>query len=193
MYQNKVMKRLCIPRVIIYNSLLILLLIIVNISTISCNNEEKENNDAFFKIEPTKVEPTIDFNLIINLNESNKKTISLATFTFSQTKDVKTFQLLLKIKKDHQKIDSELKKLTENNLIIIPKLDYQMNLNSDSLNEKKTDLYLLKILDKEINKQAMVFDSIEKDSQNTDFKIFAIKSRKILKENNEVLKTLLTD
>lgn len=182
------MKKLCIPRFIIYN----LLLFIVNISVISCINNEKENNDTIFKIEPTTAESTIDFNLIDCLNESNKKTISLVNITFSQTTDVKTLQLLLKIKKDHQKIDSELQKLTENNLIIVPKLVYHLDINSDSLKGKNPNSYLLKILGSEIKNQTILFDKIENTSQNIDFKIFAKKSKKTLQINNTALENTLT-
>lgn len=179
------MKKLYIPRFIIYN----LLLFIANISAISCTN--KENSDALFKVDSTKSESTIDFNLIDCLNESNKKTISLASLTFIQTKDVKTLELLLKIKKDQQKIDSELKRLTENNLIILPKLIYHLNINSDSLKGKNSNLYLLKVLETEIKNQATLFDKIETTSQNIDFKLFAIKSKKTLKSNNTALKNTL--
>jgi uncharacterized radical SAM superfamily protein len=178
------MKKLYIARIIIYN----LFLFIVNISAISCTT--KENNDTVFKIEPSKAESTIDFNLIDCLNESNKKAISLANITFSQTKDVKTLQLLLKIKKDHQKIDSELKKLTENNLIIVPKVVYHLNINADSLKGKNSNLYLLKTLETEIKNQTLILDNIENTSQNIDFKIFAKKSKKTLQTNNDALKNI---
>ncbi|MDR6843726.1 hypothetical protein [Flavobacterium granuli] len=180
------MKKLFFPRYIIYN----LLLFIVNISVISCT--DKENNDTIFKVEPTKAESTIDFNLIDCLNESNKKTISLATITFYQTKDVKTLQLLLKIKKDHQKIDSELKRLTENNLIIVPKLSYHFNINSDSLKGKNPNLYLLKALRTEIKNQTAIFKNIENTSQNIDFKIFAKNSKKTIQSNNAALENTLS-
>jgi hypothetical protein len=183
------MKKLCIPRFIIYN----LLLFIVNISAISCTDKEKENNDAVFKIDPNKSESAIDFNLIDCLNESNKKTISLASLTFNQTKDVKTLELLLKIKKDQQKIDSELKRLTENNLIIVPKLVYHLNTNSDSLKGKNSNLYLLKILETEIQIQITIFGNIENTFQNIDFKIFAKKSKKTLQSNSTALKNTFKD
>jgi len=168
------------------------LLFIVNIGAISCINKGKENNDTIFKIEPTTADATIDFNLIDCLNESNKKAISLATITFSQTKDVKTLELLLKIKKDHQKIDSELQKLTESNLIIVPKLVYDLNINTDSLKGKTPNLYLLKILESEIKNQTILFDKIENTSQNIDFKIFAKKSKKTLQSNKIALENTLS-
>jgi hypothetical protein len=175
------MKKLFIYRFILYN----LYLFIVTIFTVSCINQEKENNDPIFK-----TESTIDFNLIDCLNESNKKTIELSSITFSQTKDVKTLQLLLKIKKDHQKIDSELKKLTEKNWIILPKLIYNLNLNADSLKDKNSNLYLLKALETEIKNQIELLNQIEKTSQNTDVKTFATQSKKMVQINNDSLKTL---
>ena len=98
--------------------------------------------------------------------------------------------MLLKIKKDHQKIDSELQKLTENNLIIVPKLAYHLDINTDSLKGKNPNLYLLKILESEIKNQTILFDKIENTSQNIDFKIFAKKSKKTLLSNNAGLRAL---
>lgn len=181
------MKKLLIPRYIIYY----LVLFIVSIRLISCTDKDKDNYESVFKIEPTKAESTIDFHLIDCLNESNNKTISLVTLTFDQTKDAKTLVLLLKIKNDHQKIDSELKKLTENNLIIVPKLTYHLNLNSDSLKGKNPNLYLLKTLETEIKNQTTLFDKIENTSQNIDFKTFAKKSKQTLLSNNSALENTL--
>lgn len=182
------MKKLHIPRYIIFS----IGLLIVTMSTISCNKKKENYNAVFnFNFEPIKTESTIDFNLIDSLNQSNKKTLYLAAYTFSQIKDVKTLQLLLKIKKDHQKIDSELKKLTENNLIVIPKLYHQLNVNNDSLNGKKSNFYLLKKLEEEIKNQATIFDDIANTSQNTDFKIFAQKSKKTLHINTIALENTL--
>ncbi|HEY6143181.1 MAG TPA: hypothetical protein VIV55_07085 [Flavobacterium sp.] len=181
------MKKLFIPRFILYN----LCLFIVNICAISCVNQEKEYDDSIFETEATKFESTIDFSLIDCLNECNKKNIELSSITFSQTKDSKTLQLLLKIKKDHQKIDSELKKLTEKNLIIIPKLIYNLNLNSDSLKSKNANFYLSNLLKTEITNQITILDQIEKTTQNIDFRIFAIQSKKIIQTNNNALKKTL--
>jgi hypothetical protein len=156
----------------------------------SCVNQETEYCDSIFKEEANNIESTIDFNLIDCLNESNKKTIHLATITFNQIKNLETLQYILKIKKDHQKIDAELQKLTEKNLIIIPKLVYDLNINPDSLKAKNSNFYLLNLLEIEIKNQIRVFDKIEKTSQNTDFKIFAIKSKKIAHDNYDALKTI---
>lgn len=181
------MKKLFIPRYIIYN----LLPFIVSIGMFSCTDKEKENNDPYFIIEPTSAEPIIDFKLIDCLNESNQKTISLALLTSNRTKDKKTLQLLLKIAEDQQKIDSELKKLTENNLIIVPKLAYRLHLNPDSLKGKKSVLYLLKTLETEIKNQTILFENIESSSKNIDFKTFAKKSKKTLQINNAALESTL--
>jgi hypothetical protein len=178
------MKKLFIRQFIHYK----LFLFFVIVCLFSCNNQKKGYNDSLFKEEGNNVESTIDFNLIDCLNESNKKTIDIATIIFNQIKDVKTLQFILKIKRDHKKIDSELKKLTEKNLIIIPKLVYDLNISPDSLKGKNFDFYLLSILETEIKNQIILFDKIEKTSQNTDFKTFAIKSKKTLHSNNDILK-----
>lgn len=187
MWQNKAMKKLYIPPFIPCK----LFLFFVIISLSSCINQEKKYPDPLFKEEENNIESTIDFNLIDCLNESNKKTIHLATITFSQIKNPKTLELILKIKKDHQIIDSELQKLTEKNLIIIPKLVYDLNINPDSLKAKNSDFYLINLLETEIKNQIMVFDKIEKTSQNTDFKIFAVKSKKIIYGNYDALLAIL--
>jgi hypothetical protein len=166
---------------------LVLFFVIIFMS--SCVNQETKYCDSIFKEEENNIESTIDFNLIDCLNGSNKKTIHLATITFNQIKNLETLQFILKIKKDHQKIDAELQKLTEKNLIIIPKLVYDLNINPDSLKAKNPHFYLLKALETEIKNQIRVFDKIEKTSQNIDFKLFAIKSKKLVLANLDALKT----
>ena len=180
------MKKRCIHRLILYN----LLLFIPIICAISCVNKENELDNFIFKTEYTKSD-SIDFNLVDCLYESNIKIIKLSSIASNKTKDEETLQVLLKIKKDHQKIDSELKKLTENNLIILSKLAYNFNLNPDSLKGKKANYYLSNVLVNEIENQVLLFDSIGKTAQNIDFRIFAVKSKKIVQTNNEVLKKTL--
>lgn len=159
----------------------------------SCGNQGEKYCNSLFREEENNVKSTINFTLIDCLDEANKKTLDLATMTFNQIKDSKTLQLVLKIEKDHQKIDSELKILTEKNLIIIPKLAYHLNINRDSLKGKNQDFYLLKVLENQIKNQITLFDKIEKTSQNTDFKIFAIKSKKTLHANLDALQTILNN
>jgi len=179
------MKKFNIPRFIFF-------LVLVNGLIISCVNRQKECNDVIPKMESVKSDPTIVFNLIDCLHESNKKVISLASITFQQNKNKKTLQLLLDIKKDQQKIDSDLKKLTEKNLIIIPKLDSPLP-NLDSLKAKKSYSYLLKTLQSEIKNQIIILDNLEKSSENVGFKTFSKRSKTILLTNKKELeKTLNT-
>lgn len=180
------MKKRHIHRLILYK----LALFIAIICAISCVNKENELDDFIFKTEYAKSD-TIDFNLVDCLNESNKKIIQLSSIAFNQTSDARTLRLFLKIKRDHQKMDAELKKLTEKNLIILSKLAYDFNLNPDSLKEKNANLYLSNVLVNEIENQVRLLNQIEKTTQNIDFRLFAIKSKKIVQDNNEVLSKTL--
>jgi hypothetical protein len=143
-------------------------------------------------MEYTKEDSTIDFNTVDCLNESNQKAIELSSISLRLTKDLKTLNLLLKIKRDNKMINSDFNKLTKKNLIIIPRLIYHLDINDDSIVKEKPELYVLKKLETEIINQISSLDSIEKNTQNTDFKLFAIHSREILKDNNDALKTLLS-
>jgi len=167
-----------------------LVLFFTMILTLACVNQEENQLDSIFA-EENNIESTIDFNLVDFLNESNKKIIDLAAITFSEIKDSKKMLLILKIKRDHQKIDSELISLAEKNLIIIPKTAYDLKINPDSLNGKNPDFYLLKILENQMKNQMVAFDKIEKTAQNTDFKIFAAKSKKTIYGNYDALQTCL--
>lgn len=158
----------------------------------SCINQEKKQNDSSPQKEENNTEYAIDFNLINYLNQANKKTIELATISFSQIKDQKILQLVSKIKEDHQNINLELKKLTEKNLIIIPQIVYHLDISPDSIRENNPNFYLLSLLEDQIKNQITVFDSIEKTTQNIDFKTFAIKSKKTLQNNNDALQTYST-
>jgi hypothetical protein len=169
---------------------LFLFFVIIPIS--SCINQEEKRNDSLLGEAENSAKSAIDFNLVDCLNESNQKTIELATITFYQVKDRETLELVLKIKKDHQKIDFELKKITEKNLIIIPKIVYTLNIKPDSLKGKNIDFYFLNLLENQIKKEITIFDKIEKISQNTDFKIFAMESKKIISGNYDALQTSLS-
>jgi len=159
---------------------------------LSCTNQEKEHTSSLYKMESLKEEPSINFNTIDCLNEANQKAIDLSIISLRLSKDLNIFKKLLKIKRDNKKINSDFDKLTKENLIIIPKLFYQLDINDDSLVNKKLELYVLKRLETEIINQISSLDSIEKYNQNIDFKLFAIHSKEILKDNNKVLKTLLS-
>lgn len=158
----------------------------------SCSNNENEYSNSFFNMEPTQGKPTIDFSLINSLNESNQKIIKLSNATFEVTKDIKTLQMLLIVKKNHQEIDSEIEKLTQKNLIFIPKLIYNTHISSDFIKSKNADLYLFNELATEIKKQITLLDSIENTTQNIDFKIFAMKSKKKLENDSDALNITLT-
>ncbi|WP_100841791.1 hypothetical protein [Flavobacterium sp. 5] len=144
-------------------------------------------------MESPKEDPIIDFNTIDRLNESNQKIIELSSISLRSTKNLKALHLLLKIKIDNQKINSDFKKLTSDNLIIIPKLSYQIDIHDDSINNKSSGLYIIKKLETEIKNQIIAFDCIEKNTQNIDFKIFSIQSKRKLYANNDALKTLLSN
>jgi hypothetical protein len=143
-------------------------------------------------MEYPKEEPTINFNTIDCLNESNQKSIELSTISLRFSKDLTILTKLLKIKRDNKKIHSDFNELTKENLIIIPKLFLHIYINDDSLINKKLELYILKKLKTEIKNQITSLDSIEKYNQNNNFKTFARNSKKILKENNDELETLLS-
>jgi aspartyl/asparaginyl-tRNA synthetase len=181
------MKKLIIPLFIPC----ILFLIFATVFICSCSNQEEKYLDSLFNKRRNSIESTIDFNQINSLNESNKKTMKLATITFYQIRDRETLQLVLKIKKDHQKMDSELKKLAEKNLIIIPQIVYDGDIKPDSIKKINIDFYLLNLLGNQMKNQIALLDKIEKTSQNTDFKILAIKSKKIAQSNNEALQTYI--
>nr|WP_315150125.1 hypothetical protein [uncultured Flavobacterium sp.] len=162
------------------------------ISILSCTNQEKENIDSIYKMDYIKEDPSINFSTIDCLNESNQKAIELSGISLRLYTDLNILKKLLKIKRDNKKINSDFNKLTKENLIIIPKLFYHLDINDDSLVNKKPELYVLKKLEIEIKNQITSLDSIEKYNQNNDFKTFARNSKKILKKNNDVLQTLLS-
>lgn len=162
------------------------------ICILSCTNQEKENTDSIYKMDYIKEDPLINFSTIDCLNESNQKAIELSGISLRLYTDLNILKKLLKIKRDNKKINSDFNKLTKENLIIIPQLFYHLDINDDSLVNKKPELYVLKKLEIEIKNQITSLDSIEKYNQNNDFKTFARNSKKILKENNDVLQTLLS-
>lgn len=176
------MEKLCNHRFIYF-------LVLVNGLLISCVDRQKECNEILSKAE-VKSDPAIVFNLIDCLNESNKKVISLASIASKDNKDIK--QLLLEIKKDQLKIDSDLKILSEKNLIIIPKLIPPLAANLDSLKGKNSNSYLLKTLESEIKNQIIILDNLEKYSENNSFKTFSKRSKIILLTNKKELQKSLS-
>lgn len=137
------------------------------------------------------IESKINFNSVAFLNETNKKIIDIASIAFNNSKKLNESQIILKIKKDHQKIQNDLKKITDENLIIIPEPIYDLNLNQNFLQGINSSYYLISLLEKEIKNQIQLFDTIEKTSKDIEFKNFADKSKDILISNNELLDDLL--
>jgi len=183
------MENLPISSRYIFNSFLFIVIISL---IVACNNQKNEYSNALFKASSPTEAPITDFTTIDCLNESNQKVIKLSTISFQQTKNPKALRVLLKIKNGHQKIDFNLKKLTKDNLIIIPKLNYNININNDSLRKRRnSDRYIFRTLDNEIKNQMALMDSLERTTHNNDLKIFALQSKRTLEENNKALKTLL--
>ena len=118
-------------------------------------------------------------------NPSNCQSMKICS---NKTKDIKKKELFLKIKHDHQLIDSRLKQLTKDNLIIITKTIYNLDKNQDSLKGKKGDVVILKWLNTEIDFQISKLSNIEAISKNDDFKKFATQTKDVLKENQDALK-----
>lgn len=131
---------------------------------------------------------SVDFNLINQLNESNQKTIEITSYIFNHSQDVQTLRMILKIKHDHEKIDLDIKKITEKNLILIPKLDYYLNFEADFVKLKKSNSNLLAALETELINQIVIFNQIKTSTHNSDFKIFAKQSIPTITTNIDLLK-----
>lgn len=186
--KTKAMKKLSCLRII--NKLL---LCILCISIFSCNKKENYTKVTIIDLKPAKKDPILDLNLIDCLDESNQKIIELSTITFDITTDVETLQLLVKIRKNHQKIDSDFNNLSKKNLIIVPHLTYHIDLNPNSVRSKKGELYLLKTLEKEFVNQITLLNRINNISNNIDFKTFAVQSKKTVEDNNIALLNITKD
>lgn len=177
--------RKSVPKIILYYPLF---LVITLTCFSSCINKQKDFTDAIFGNFNNQIESSIDFSVVDCINESNKKTIEIVTLAYNKTKDIQKKELFLKIKQDHQLIDSRLKQLTKDNLIIITKTIYNINKNPDSLKGKKGNIFILKWLNREIDFQISQLSNIEEISKNDDFKKFATQTKDILKENQNALK-----
>lgn len=153
----------------------------------SCSQKEKVYSNKIFDDKDREIESKFNFKTVTNLNETNKKVIEIASIAFNNSKELRKSQLILKIKKDHQKIEQDLKKITEENLIITPQPIFDLNLNESFLNGINSDFYLISLLEKEIKNQIMLLDSIENTTKDEDFKNFADKSKKILIDNKQLL------
>lgn len=153
----------------------------------SCSQKEKVYSNQIFDDKKTEIESKLNFKTVNNLNETNKKVIEIASIAFNNSKELKKSQLILKIKKDHQKIEQELKKITEENLIITPEPIFDLNLNESFLNGINSNFYLFSLLEKEIKNQISLLDSIENTTKDIDFKNFADKSKEVLINNKELL------
>ena len=153
----------------------------------SCFKKDKSSgNEGHLTAQKTShIESEISFNSVAFLNEVNKKVIDIASIAFNNSKKLNESQVILKIKKDHQKIQNDLKKIN------IPEPIYDLNLNQKFLKGINSSYYLISMLEKEIKNQILLFDSIEKTSKDKEFKDFADKSKDILISNNELLEDLL--
>lgn len=155
----------------------------------SCSQKEKVYSTKIF--DDKEIESKLNFKTVNNLNETNKKVIEIASIAFNNSKELKKSQLILKIKKDHQKIEQELKRITEENLIITPEPIFDLNLNESFLNGINSNFYLFSLLEKEIKNQIILFDSIENSTKDLDFRNFADKSKEVLINNKELIEEQL--
>jgi hypothetical protein len=167
------------------------LICFITICLCSCIKSKNYYNSSILDKKITEKRPVINFKSLDSLDESNRKTIELSSILFDTTEDVKTLQLLASIRKNHEKINLELNNLTNKNLIIIPKLAYHTDIKHDCVKSVKNKIYLLKTLETELKNQITTFEGIEKTSQNIDFRIFAMQSKKAIENNNKVLKTII--
>ena len=164
---------------------------IVLILFLSCNDERRNFSSSLYNERNEEIEPSINFKSVALLNETNKKIIDIASIAFENSNELKESKIILKIKKDHEKIESELKKITEENLIIIPEPIFDLNLNQKFLKGINSSYYLISVLEKEINNQIKLLDSIEKISNDQEFRAFADKSKEVLLSNNDLLEEFL--
>lgn len=153
----------------------------------SCSQKEKVYSNPIFGDKEREIESKLNFKTVNNLNETNKKVIEIASIAFNNSKELKKSQLILKIKKDHQKIEQDLKKITEENLIITPEPIFDLNLNKSFLDGINSNFYLISLLEKEIRNQIILLDSIESTTKDIEFKNFADKSKELLINNKELL------
>ncbi|WP_339889234.1 hypothetical protein [uncultured Flavobacterium sp.] len=168
----------------------ILALLIILFS--SCNEKrEKTNSNGIYTEKDSELESKINFRTVAILNETNRKVLDIASIAFNNSKELKESQIILKIKKDHQKLEYDLKRITEENLIIIPEPIFELNLNQNFLKGINSSYYLISLLEKEIKYQITLLDSIEKVSKDKQFRNFADKSKDILIDNNDSLEELL--
>lgn len=166
--------------------------VLMSILLFSCNEiEENTKNNDISNEEYNNYDSKINFRTVAILNETNKKVIDIASIAFSNSNQLKESQIILKIKNDHKKIGDDLKKITDQNLIIIPEPFFDLNLNNNFIKGVNSSYYLISLLEKEINNQIKLLDSIEKNGVNEEFKSFADKSKLILMDNNELLEDLL--
>lgn len=147
--------------------------------------------NRFYTYKSEKVETAIDLASLDYLFESNQKTVELTKLIGEQSKDVNTLQFLINTKNEQQKMSIELKKIVNQNLIIVPEAFYILNINTDSLKNKKDSLYLLKKIQTEINNQIVLLNNIKTTTTDSDFRLFAIQYEKRIQNNNETLQRLL--
>lgn len=181
------MKKL-LPFRIIINALLILFMFIY---LCPCSKSKICDDDSIFDKEFAEKQSKIIFKSLDYLDESNQKTIELSSILFDLTEDVETLQLLTAIRKNHEKINFELNNLTNKNFIIIPKLIYDTDAKPNPVRSAKDSLFLLKRLETQLKNQITAYERIEKTSQNIDFRIFAMQSKKAIKNNNKILKIII--
>lgn len=179
------MKTPLTTRNFIYTLTLLLLLIT------SCSDSTKNIYNKTANTKKNTPESTINFRTVGLLNDANKKVIDIASIGFNNSKELKESLIILKIKNDHQKIESELRKITNDKLIIIPEPIFDLDLNQTFLNGSNSTYYLVSLLEKEINNQIKLFESIEKVSSDQQFREFAVQSKELLINNNNSLEDLL--
>ena len=151
----------------------------------SCVNKKKD----FSTLETVKtnLDSDLDFSNFSSLNESNRKTIDIINQISLLKTTAPQLNLILKIKQDYFKNDSELKRLSKKNLIVLPKPFYQLKFSKDSLKKENATEYLIVQLVTEINKQLKILETLQSTTINIDFKTFAEQSKLQTEQNYKEL------
>lgn len=158
----------------------------------SCNNSDKNSSRYYPNISKNNADDNskISYKSVINLYINNKKIIDIASRAFVESKQFNESNTILQIKKDHLKIENDIKKYTSKNLIIIPKPIYDLKLNQTYLNGEASNFYLITLLKKEINNQIRLLDSIIKTSNDNELKKIAEDSKKNIQHSSKKLDSI---
>jgi hypothetical protein len=180
-----------IPKINNITLYFVLIVLLVTSFLIMYSCSEKDKQYTIGNSSAALAEYDLNFALLADINESNLRVIQLTDLILNETQIQPSISFISQINKDHSEIQTQLKKLMEDNLIIAPKPIFSLGLTSEMVKNDLKGTYAFTILKEVVQSEIEFLQKIKSTTINQDFKQFATDSVIVLQRNQSQLQKLI--